>query len=131
MATSLVPLSDVSISILSTVVSVYPHRSEAMCDAGALAVSKDTGPFPGYGRVVSPPHATTWDLGRISQEHGTLVHRPGGSPVEAEAGEIHVGELVQIVPQHACLACASFPWFYVVDEGDTTVRDVWVPWKGW
>lgn len=127
MATSLVPPSDVSISILSTVVSVYPHRSEAMCDAGALAVSKDTGPFPGYGRVVSPPHATTWDLGRISQEHGTLVHRPG----ESDVGEIHVGELVRIVPQHACLACAAFPWFYVVDDGDTTVKDVWVPWKGW
>jgi D-serine deaminase-like pyridoxal phosphate-dependent protein len=129
MATSLVPASDVSISILSTIVSVYPHRSEAMCDAGALAVSKDTGPFPGYGRVVSPSQATGWDLGRISQEHGTLVHRPGLG--ESDVGEVTVGELVRIVPQHACLACAAFPWFYVVDDGETTVKDVWVPWKGW
>jgi D-serine deaminase-like pyridoxal phosphate-dependent protein len=127
MATSLVPLDNVSMSVLATVVSVYPHRSEAMCDAGALAMSKDTGPWAGYGRVVYPPQAKGWDLGRISQEHGTLVHRPG----EKGQQELKVGDVVHIVPQHACLVCASFPWMYVVDPGDTTVKDVWVPWKGW
>ena len=127
-ATSLVPPSTISLNVLARVVSLYPHRGEAMCDAGALAVSKDIGPLPGFGHVVSPSHATGWDLGRISQEHGTLVHRPGVD--REEVGELKVGELVRIVPQHACLVCAGSPWLYVVDGSDEVV-DVWVTWKGW
>lgn len=128
MATSLVPPENVAISVLATVVSLYPHRSEAMCDAGALAMSKDAGPWPGFGRVVWPEHAKGWDLGRISQEHGTLVHRPDG---KEEPGALQFGEQVRIVPQHACLTCAAYPWFYVVEDGRDKVVDVWVPWKGW
>lgn len=125
---------EVSISILARVVSVYPDRNEAMCDAGALAVSKDVGQVPGYGQVISPAHcAAKWDLGRVSQEHGTLVHRPrfeGKLEEESAASDdLAFGELIKIVPQHACLACACFPWYYVVR--DATVEDIWVPWRGW
>ncbi|KAL0245445.1 hypothetical protein I308_104571 [Cryptococcus tetragattii IND107] len=128
-ATSLVSYSRVAISVLGRVVSVYPLRKEAMCDVGALSVSKDTGRFPGFGRVVEPDYARGWDLGRISQEHGTLVHRQG--EIIKEENELKIGDSVQIIPQHACLVCACFPWFYVVDDGRDEVVDVWVPWKGW
>lgn len=127
LATSLISQSDVALSVIARVVSTYPHRNEAMCDAGALAVSKDTGPWPGFGRVVSPLHAKGWDLGRVSQEHGTLIHRSG----EKVVGELKIGNEVRIVPQHACLVCAGFPWLYVVEDGGEDVVDVWVPWKGW
>jgi D-serine deaminase-like pyridoxal phosphate-dependent protein len=120
-ATGLVRDGGLALSVLATVVSKYPERGEAMSDCGALAVSKDTGPAPGYGRVVSAGHEG-WTLGRVSQEHGVLV--------KGEGRDLAVGERVRIVPQHACLACACFPWFYVVEGGDTVV-DVWVPWKGW
>jgi len=144
LATSLITHADLAISILARVVSSYPDRKEAMCDAGALSVSKDTGPLAGYGHVVYPEHLKSWDLGRVSQEHGTLVRRPdsdsdsggggGGGAREVKEGEgeePEIGGLVRIVPQHACLACACYPWFYVVeDEGDEVV-DVWVPCKGW
>ncbi|WWD03173.1 hypothetical protein V865_001220 [Kwoniella europaea PYCC6329] len=136
-ATSLVPDSHLALTVVSKVVSVYPHRKEAMCDCGALGVSKDTGRYPGYGRLVSPERAVgKWDLGRISQEHGTLVHRPDLPEGEFREGadELKVGETVRLVPQHACLVCAGYPWMYVVDEeqgkGEEVV-DVWVPWKGW
>lgn len=158
-ATSLAPLDTVAISVLATVVSLYPQRGadaelhqdhgsgsesraqakrkiygEAMCDAGALAVSKDTGPIAGYGRVVSPSWARGWDLGRVSQEHGTLVRRSGASIPpgmggearngdEGEEGkeakeerELQIGDKIRIVPQHACLTCAAHHWFYVVDD---------------
>lgn len=137
LATSLISHSDISISVLSRVVSTYPLRKEAMCDAGALAVSKDTGPLAGYGHVVWPKSLDHWDLGRISQEHGTLVRRSGteaeGRSTDGEAGgeEMKIGDLIRIVPQHACLACASYPWFYVVEDGGEEVVDVWVPCKGW
>lgn len=127
-ATGLVKEDDLALSVLARVVSTYRGRDkggEAMCDAGALAVSKDTGRYPGFGRVVKPSHARGWDLGRISQEHGTLIKR------EEDAEELEVGEVIRIIPQHACLVCASFPWIYAVDDDGDTVVDVWVPWKGW
>ena len=128
LATTLITPDQVAISVLARVVSTYPHRKEAMCDAGALAVSKDTGPWPGFGRVVSPPHATGWDLGRISQEHGTLIHRKGE---EGRVEALRIGDEIRIVPQHACLVCASYSWIYVVEDGGDEVVDIWVPWKGW
>jgi D-serine deaminase-like pyridoxal phosphate-dependent protein len=131
LATSLISYYDLAISILSRVVSKYELRDEAMCDAGALAVSKDTGPLPGYGHVVWPERLNGWDLGRISQEHGTLVRRAGEDQGGRGKEEMEIGDLIRIVPQHACLACASYPWFYVVENGGEEVVDVWVPCKGW
>lgn len=99
-----------------------------MCDAGAIAMSKDTGPSGTFGEIVG----TGWRLGRISQEHGTLVQ-------DASSGQsltkLNVGDLVQIVGQHACLTLAAHPWYYIVDsEGEgvgLVVEDVWSSWKGW
>ncbi|OCF38251.1 D-serine dehydratase [Kwoniella heveanensis CBS 569] len=180
-ATTLVPTSSLALTVLARVVSLYPHRGqgpasaqgsaqgEAMCDAGALALSKDTGPYPGFGRVIAPAgmRDAGWEVGRISQEHGTLVQRKlqlegaeedsnrrwedtesEGGANEAAAAHLEIGQMLRIVPQHACLACANFPWIYVTDgdgEGDRDeggaeagateleqqVVDVWVPWKGW
>lgn len=110
---------ELAVSVLATVVSTYPDRMEALCDAGALAMSKDAGPEPGFGRVLSHPG---WSLGRVSQEHGILT---GHSDVG-----LKYGEKIRVVPNHACLTCACFPWFYVTDGGDEVV-DIWVPWKGW
>jgi len=100
-----------------------------MCDAGALAVSKDTGPLSGYGHIVWPERLSHWNLGRISQEHGTLVRTDGDGSTGLD--DVCIGDLVRIVPQHACLACASYPWFYVVEDGGDEIVDVWVPCKGW
>ena len=126
LATGLISSTDVSISVLGRIVSSYADRDEAMCDVGALAVSKDLGPFVGYGRICYPERLSHWDLGRVSQEHGTLCKRQGAETTEVEP---EIGELVRITPQHACLACANFAWYYVVD-GDQVV-DIWVPCKGW
>lgn len=133
--TSLVDKSRVAQCVLSTVISYYPGRGvdgtdEALCDAGALAMSKDTGPSGTFGEVVGK----TWKLGRISQEHGTLVRSTAaGVPTGNDA--LRIGEVVQIVGQHACLTLAGYPWYYVVDSsarsGGRVVEDVWVPWKGW
>ncbi|GMK58455.1 hypothetical protein CspeluHIS016_0504870 [Cutaneotrichosporon spelunceum] len=124
-ATSLVREGGLALTVLATVVSKYPERDggEVMTDCGALGVSKDTGPVPGFGRVVSKGHEG-WTLGRVSQEHGVLTRVVG-------AKEIEIGEQVRIVPNHACLTCACHPWFYVVEGASDEIVDVWVPWKGW
>ena len=131
--TGLVDQKRVAQRVLATVISYYPGRGaggtdEAMCDAGAIAMSKDTGPSGTFGEIVG----TGWRLGRISQEHGTLVQDVAS---QQRLPKLNIGDLVQIVGQHACLTLAAHPWFYIVDsEGEgigRVVEDVWVPWKGW
>ncbi|KAF7289881.1 Calcium ATPase transmembrane domain M-containing protein [Mycena indigotica] len=124
--TTLISDEHIAQRVLATVVSHYPGRGssgsdEALCDAGCIAMSKDTGPSGGFGDIVGRP----WRLGRMSQEHGILT------PTEAGAVAPKVGEMVEIVGQHACLIAAAYPWYYVVENGGRTVVDVWVPWKGW
>lgn len=128
--TSLVDPSRIAQKVLATVISYYPGRGaggadEALCDAGGIAMSKDTGPIKGYGQV----NGGTWSLESISQEHGTLAQRSG------RTGSIKIGHKVEIIGQHACMIAAAHPWYYVVDSGTVgdadRVVDVWVPCKGW
>lgn len=109
----------------ATVISAYPERNEALCDAGAIAMSKDVGPISGYGPVSYPAELAGWSLGRTSQEHGILT-----AGAESSSGLPKIGSFVRITPQHACLTAAQHPWYLVVDGGDVVV-DIWVPCKGW
>jgi len=127
-STNLIDRGDIAQKVIATVVSHYPARNkggrdEALIDAGATAFSKDVGPSGGFGDVIGRP----WRVDRISQEHGILVNN-------GEIDNLEIGEIVEIVGQHACLIAAAHPWFYVVDsdvDGGQSVVDVWVPWKGW
>ena len=158
-ATGLVGAQDVAHRVLASVISYYPSRGEggsdeAMCDAGGIAMSRDTGPRQGYGYVLgwgeqSLGNAEGWKLGRCSQEHGVLVRRkPGtgtainnkeGFEEDTEAGDgrerLIPGQQIWLIGQHACLTNAAHPWYYIVDSsmkgGLETIQDVWVPWKGW
>ena len=129
--TNMVDLSRVAHKVLATVISYYPGRGEdgtdeALCDAGGIAMSKDTGPIKGYGWV----RGGRWYLKSISQEHGILAQRPEGS----DSGPIKIGDKVGIVGQHACMIAAGHPRHYIVDsstEDAERVVDVWVPCKGW
>lgn len=129
--TGLVGRERISQRVLATVISYYPGRGEdgtdeALCDAGGIAMSYDTGPIMGYGEVIGKP----WKLSRISQEHGILTYN---SDANQPAG-LEVGSMVEIIGQHACLIAAGHPWYYVTDSsiGDKDkVVDVWSTWKGW
>jgi D-serine deaminase-like pyridoxal phosphate-dependent protein len=90
-------------------------------------MSKDTGPIPGHGFVVSPTRLDGWKLGRVSQEHGILTRKPDVAGSSAPG----VGEVIRVVGQHACMVLSNHPWYYIVENGGDTVIDVWVPWKGW
>ena len=130
--TGLITRESIAQRVLATVISYYPGRGvdgtdEALCDAGSIAMSKDTGPMMGYGEVIDKP----WRLGRISQEHGVLTYKTdAGQPSTG----LEVGSTVEIIGQHACLIAAGHPWYYIMDSstGDKDkVVDIWVPWKGW
>ncbi|ODV97591.1 hypothetical protein PACTADRAFT_47479 [Pachysolen tannophilus NRRL Y-2460] len=130
-ATGLVNIDDVSVSVLAEIVSFYPNRGdkppgEQLINAGVLALSRESGPLPGHGRITDPKGYENWIVGRISQEHGILV--PLDENIKTEF--IPLGTKLRIVPQHSCITAAQYPWYYIVDGSDVVV-DIWVPWRGW
>ena len=91
-----------------------------MVDAGALALSKDTGPAhldlaPALGAVRGHPDLT---IASLSQEHGIV--RGAGERLE---GHYPVGSRIEIEPNHSCLTVAHFDQYHVVRDG--RVIDRW------
>lgn len=128
-ATGCVTVDEVSCRVIADVLTQYPGRGdkppgEMLINAGVLALAREYGPLPGHGHIVAPKGHGSWDVGRLSQEHGILV------PQDKDCAFFSVGTRVSIVPQHSCITAAAYPWFFVVD-GDDTVADVWVPARGW
>lgn len=119
-------LSDVAVSVLTTVVGSYPERNSVIVDAGALALSKDQGPHHidptfGYGIVCDIDlHPLPLRIEALSQEHGKIV---GGAHVPP------VGTRLRILPNHSCLTAAMYDTYQIVDRGK--VVDQWRPVRGW
>lgn len=128
LATGCVAETDQAVRVLAEVCSVYAERNEALVNAGVIALAREPGPLPGFGRVVGKPE---WNVGRLSQEHGILVSEKEAQGGAGKAEDVfEVGEKVWLWIQHACITAAAHHYYFVVDEEDV-VRDVWVPWKGW
>jgi D-serine deaminase-like pyridoxal phosphate-dependent protein len=118
-------LDDVGVTVLATVVSHQPGASHFIVDAGALALSKDTGPShvgpAAMGAVRGHPELA---LASVSQEHGTVR----AETPDVIEGRYKVGERLEIIPNHSCLTVAHFDEYVVVDgpTGDSgRVVDRW------
>lgn len=118
-------MEDQAIRILAEVCSKYEERNEFVVNAGLVALARESGPIPGYARLVEDPN---WHVGRVSQEHGILVTTE--RPNENGLASFYVGKKVFLHVQHACITAAAHYEYFIVDEQDV-VRDVWYPWKGW
>ena len=119
-------LDDVAVTVLGSVLSVFPDR--AILDVGALSLSKDPGPTHvdpgcGFGRLLGVDNQPLSGLSLvgISQEHGK-VKGPG-------APHLTVGDRVRVMPNHSCLSMACFPVVHGV-RGTEVVAE-WSPCRGW
>ncbi len=104
---------DVGVTVLASVVSHQPGADHLVVDAGALALSKDTGPAhlglaPSFGDVRGHPGL---HVASLSQEHGVVR----GSAEALRA--LRVGDRIEIVPNHSCLAVAHFDDYHVMRGG--------------
>ncbi|KAI9901948.1 hypothetical protein N3K66_003765 [Trichothecium roseum] len=129
-STGVIRDEDQAALLRAQVCSVYPERNEALINAGAVAISRETGGgFSGFGRVAGQPG---WGVVRMSQEHGILGldDDDGGAPGERVEDRFRVGQDVSLRVNHVCITAAAFYVYYVLD-GDDKVVDAWVPWKGW
>ncbi|KAH3667524.1 hypothetical protein OGAPHI_003173 [Ogataea philodendri] len=129
MATGFVSEERVACRVLAEVLSTYPGRGpkqpgEQLINAGVIALTKEVSSVPGYGKLCLDSQYGEWVVGRLSQEHGILA------PLSEDAKLLPNGAKVKIIPQHSCITAASYPWYYIVD-GDETVCDIWVPFRGW
>lgn len=118
-------LEDVAVSVLTTVVGSYSERGALIVDAGALALSKDTGPDHvrpefGYGIVCDLDlKPLPMRIVALSQEHGKI----------AAQTHVPVGTRLRIIPNHSCLTAAMFDTYQIVDGGK--IVDQWKPVRGW
>ncbi len=116
--------ADVGVTVLATVVSHQPGASHFIVDAGALELSKDPGPAhvgpQALGAVRGAPELTVVTL---SQEHG-LIRAESSAVLD---GRFEVGDRLELVPNHSCLAVAHFDAYHVVQgTGDgARVVDRW------
>jgi D-serine deaminase-like pyridoxal phosphate-dependent protein len=87
-----VALDDCALRLRATVVS-RPTKDRAIIDAGSKALTSDTKPgIDGWGHVVEFPRARIYAL---NEEHGYV-------DLSSCDGRPQVGDLVTIVPNHAC-----------------------------
>ena len=84
-------LDDCALTVLATVVS-RPTSTRAILDAGSKALTSDTLGLSGFGLIVDHPDAV---LSALSEEHG-IVELAQASDAPG------VGDLVRIIPNHAC-----------------------------
>ncbi|CAZ85988.1 unnamed protein product [Tuber melanosporum] len=134
--------SDLALTILAEVVSLYPRRgasgeNEALINVGTVGLGREPGrAYSGWGTVSSwraeneaefehELEGAGWVVGRISQEHGILTEVPNGN-----VSSVRLGSKVRIWPQHACIAGSGYERYFVVDE-DEVVVGVWARWRGW
>jgi D-serine deaminase-like pyridoxal phosphate-dependent protein len=115
-ALGVVGLERCALSVFTTVVS-RPASGRAIVDAGAKALTLDRGAhgtrlLSGFGAVVGRPDVT---VARLSEEHGWLEL--------GSAGNLAVGEMLEIVPNHACAVVNNFDRALLTRDG--SVVDVW------
>jgi len=115
---------DCALTVVASVISSQPGGNHCVIDAGALALSKEPG----------PPDAPRATMGEIFRDYGARTLRPDARVVTVSqehgivSAPLPVGDLVRILPNHACLAAPCFDEYHVV-RGDEVV-DRWRVWRG-
>ncbi len=124
---------DIAVTVMATVVGHNRSAGRLLIDAGALALSKDSGandqlPGTDYGWVYDVTGTARFaDLrvARVSQEHGVIESRG-----VMNWDTLPVGSRVRIVPNHSCMTAAAYGHYDVV-AGGTQVVDRWDRCNGW
>lgn len=132
-------VDDIAVGVLASVIGHSKTRNHVLLDAGALALSKDTGANRrlervGYGLVRDPADALPReDLAvlDVHQEHGILSARRGLDAIDPlPFADWPVGRRVIVLPNHVCMTSAMYDRYHVVDGGDEVVA-VWNRVGGW
>jgi len=120
---------DLALSVLASVVGVWPRDGRALIDAGALALSQDRSMEAidvdaGYGAVFDADGVRPLGdlrLANVNQEHGFLI---------GDVGDLAPGDRVRVFPNHACMTAAMYDAYNVLDA-DGAIAARWTRVGGW
>jgi D-serine deaminase-like pyridoxal phosphate-dependent protein len=96
---------DCALTVLATVVSV-PAENRAIIDAGSKTLTSDLFGLTSYGHVLGRLDIR---IDQLSEEHGRLK---SDGPIG-----LNVGDLVRIVPNHACVVTNMVDTVHVLERG--------------
>jgi len=106
------PPNGVAICVAATVVSTTV-AGQIVIDAGAKALTKDLPPYlAGYGTMPAYPAGI---IERVSDYHGVVTFPDG-------AARPSLGDIVAVVPNHACPVVDLYDSFIATRSGSTTGR---------
>jgi D-serine deaminase-like pyridoxal phosphate-dependent protein len=102
-----------ALTVLSTVISV-PEAGRAVLDAGSKSLSSDLAPESlGYGMLKEDNTAVLW---KLNEEHGFL-------DLSQARVRLHVGDKVEVIPNHCCVVCNLFDEMIAVRGSEAA--EVW------
>src|SRR5215203_1308444 len=123
-------VEDPALTVLTAVVHKDNVRRKLVVDAGAIALSKDRGPYEidadcGYGQVLDLDGTETgMRVTELSQEHGQI------KAADANAFDrLSVGDRLRILANHSCLTAAQHSHYHVMENGE--IVDRWEIHRGW
>ncbi|MBJ9752895.1 DSD1 family PLP-dependent enzyme [Burkholderia cepacia] len=127
-------LSDIALSVLTTVIGHQEEKGWAIVDAGWMAMSRDRGTQRqardfGYGQVCTEHGDLLGDyvMSAANQEHG-IVSR-AGAPDSGIAQRFPIGTRLRILPNHACATGTQHPEYQAI--GDDGSAQAWPRFYGW
>ncbi|MFN2327353.1 MAG: alanine racemase [Chromatocurvus sp.] len=127
--------ADIALSVLVSVSGYQKERNLAITDGGWMAMSRDRGTQDqpvdyGYGAVLDSESRPLEDLvvSGVNQEHGIISRRKSDAALPYD--RLPLGELLRILPNHACATAAQFDEFVVVGN-DNRIIDRWSRTRGW
>ncbi|NLA17775.1 DSD1 family PLP-dependent enzyme [Burkholderia cepacia] len=127
-------LSDIALSVLTTVIGHQEEKGWAIVDAGWMAMSRDRGTQRqardfGYGQVRTEHGDVLGDyvMSAANQEHG-IVSR-ASAPDSGIAQRFPIGTRLRILPNHACATGAQHPEYQAI--GDDGSAQAWPRFYGW
>lgn len=125
-------LSDIALSVLTTVIGHQAEKGWTIVDAGWMALSRDRGTASqavdqGYGIVCDVDGVPLQDMIVVAanQEHGIVAARGGC----AGAAALPVGTQLRIFPNHACATAAQHGGYHLT--GDQVPAAYWPRFGGW
>lgn len=128
-------ISDIALSVVTTVIGHREDKSWIMTDAGWMATSSDKGtsnqPINQYfGAVATRDGDIIPDLVMVdaTQEHGALSIRPGSN---RSLPYIPVGTEVRILPIHACATASQHDQYHVINSDNGPIETTWSRTHGW
>jgi D-serine deaminase-like pyridoxal phosphate-dependent protein len=124
---------DLSLSVLTRVISHKHASGRLIIDAGGLALSKDHSTAEqmedcGYGLVADATSGSIIPGLKVSaayQEHGVITLAD-----PADFARFPIGSQLRILPNHACMTAAAHDAYLVVD-GNSAVTAIWPRINGW